>query len=311
MHIVLVNESKIPALQYGGTERIVQWLAQSFVARGHRVTLIALPGSKLDGVTCISAVNAKQALHAIPNDADVVHFHGWEPTEAPDVPWLFTLHGNTTQPEKLPTNTVCISNDHARRHQRSVMVYNGIDPQEFVYQPIKQDYLLFFSKIRRRVKGARRALTLAANVQSPLVMVGGYRSDLLKTGGWLDSWRSGVRVVGEAGGATKAKWFSDAKALLFPIDWEEPFGLVLMEALVSGTPVIATQRGSVSELIPPSVGAFFEKDADFPAALDHALSCDPADCRDWVMSRFTMDHCANEYFQLYQRLCDREQVFGN
>ena len=309
MHIVLVCPSKIPAVQYGGTERIVQWLAQFFVKQGHQVSLIALPGSRLDGVTCIPAVNAKQALLAIPQRADVVHFHGWEPTEALDRPWLCTLHGNTTEPEKLPTNTVCISQDHARRHQRSIVVYNGIDPHEFVYQPKKQNYLLFFSKIRRRVKGARRALTLAANVHSPLVMAGGYRSDLLKTGGWLDSWRSGVRVVGEAGGAAKAKWFSDAKALLFPIDWEEPFGLVLMEALVSGTPVVATPRGSVTELIPPQVGALFDKDDDFAAALDHALSCKPEDCRDWVMSRFTVDHCASAYFQLYQRLCDGENVF--
>ena len=310
MHIVLVCPSKIPAVQYGGTERIVQWLAQFFAKQGHQVSLIALPGSRLDGVTCIPAVNAKQALLAIPQRADVVHFHGWEPSEALDRPWLCTLHGNITEPEKLPTNTVCISQDHARRHQRSVVVYNGIDPHEFVYQPKKQNYLLFFSKIRRRVKGARRALTLAANVQSPLVMVGGYRSDLLKTGGWWDSWRSGVRVVGEAGGAEKARWFSQAKALLFPIDWEEPFGLVLMESLVSGTPVVATPCGSVTELIPPEVGALFEKDEDFPAALDHALACKPEVCRDWVMSRFTVEHCASAYFQLYQRLCDRENVFG-
>ena len=309
MHIVLICASIIPAIHYGGTERIVQWLAESFSRQGHKVSLIALPGSKLPGLTCIPVTNAKQALQAIPKDANVVHFHGWEPRQELDVPWLYTLHGNTPNIDALPANTVCISADHAHRHERRIFVYNGIAPEEFEFRSAKQDYLLFFSKIRRRVKGARRALTLAAQVESPLVMVGGYRTDLLKTGGWWNSWRSGVRVVGEAGGEDKARWFSNAKALLFPIDWEEPFGLVLMESLISGTPVVATPRGSVIELIPSHVGGLFTKDFEFEAALDHALSCKPQDCRDWALSQFTVAHCAAGYFNLYERLCDRENVF--
>ncbi len=309
MHIVLACPSKIPAVHYGGTERIVQWLAQSFSRQGHKVSLIALPGSQLPGLTCIPATNAQQAFLSIPQDADVVHFHGWEPSRELSVPWLYTLHGNTKDVEALPAHTVCISADHAQRHGRDVYVYNGIEPGEFTFQCNKQDYLLFFSKIRRRVKGAQRALTLAAQVESPLVMVGGYRTDLLKTGGWWNSWRSGVRVVGEAGGEEKARWFSNAKALLFPIDWEEPFGLVLMESLISGTPVVATPRGSVTELIPSHVGGLFTENFEFEAALDHALSCKPQDCRDWVLSQFTVAHCAAGYFKLYERLCDGENVF--
>jgi glycosyltransferase involved in cell wall biosynthesis len=311
MHIVLVCSSQIPAQHYGGTERVVQWLAQSFSRQGHQVSLIALPGSQLSGLTCIPATNAQQALLSIPKDADVVHFHGWEPSGEMSIPWLYTLHGNTKDVEALPANTVCISADHARRHGRCVYVYNGIEPGEFKYQGIKKDYLLFFSKIRRRVKGAQRALTLAAQVESPLVMVGGYRTDLLKTGGWWNSWRSGVQVVGEAGGEEKARWFSNAKALLFPIDWEEPFGLVLMESLISGTPVVATPRGSVTELIPSHVGGLFTENFEFEAALDHALSCKPQDCRDWVLSQFTVAHCAAGYFKLYERLCDGENLFRN
>lgn len=309
MHICLVVNAKIPVHKYGGTERIVQWLATEFVRANHQVSLIGLPGCDLPGVTCIAATNAQEAQQAVPDSADVVHFHAWEPQHTFRKPWIYTLHGNSTTPETLPTNTVCISANHAKRHGREVFVYNGIDPDEFVFQENKKDHLLFFSKVRRRVKGARRALKLAKQQKQSLVVAGGYRWDLLKVGGFMDSLRPGVQFVGELGGADKAACFADAKALLFPIDWEEPFGLVMIEALMSGTPVIATPRGSVPELINEKVGALFEHDEEFAAALAHALACKPEDCRAWALANFSAQVCADNYFKLYQRVASGENVF--
>lgn len=309
MHICLVINAKIPVKKYGGTERIVQWLAIEFVRMGHQVTLIGLPGCELPNVICIAATSAREAQDAIPNDVDIVHFHAWEPQQSFRKPWIYTLHGNSTEPECLPKNTVCISADHAKRHGREVFVYNGIDPDEFVFQETKKNHLLFFSKVRRRVKGARRALKLAKQEKQALVVAGGYRLDLLKVGGLIDSLRPSVHFVGELGGADKAACFADAKALLFPIDWEEPFGLVMIEALMSGTPVIATARGSVPELINDKVGALFDSDADFAAALAHASTCKPKDCREWAMQKFSSRVCAENYFKLYQRVLNEDVVF--
>lgn len=310
MHICLVTNAKIPVFKYGGTERIVQWLATEFVRMGHQVTLVGLPGCDLPSVRCLSATNAQEAHDAVPDDVDVVHFHAWEPQHVFKKPWIYTLHGNTTEPNTLPSHTVCISANHAKRHGREVFVYNGIDPDEFVFQENKQDHLLFFSKVRRRVKGARRALKLAKAHDQNLVVAGGYRLDLLKVGGLLDSLRPGVHFVGELGGADKAACFANAKALLFPIEWEEPFGLVMIEALMSGTPVVATPRGSVPELINAQVGALFDSDAAFGGALAHALSCKPSDCRDWAVSRFSSRVCAESYLALYERVVQGENVFG-
>lgn len=309
MHICLVINAKIPVHKYGGTERIVQWLATEFVKANHQVTLIGLPGCDLPGVTCIAATNAQEAQQAIPDSVDIVHFHAWEPQHTFRKPWIYTLHGNSTTPETLPKNTVCISANHAKRHGREVFVYNGIDPNEFVFQENKKDHLLFFSKVRRRVKGARRALKLAKQQKQSLVVAGGYRLDLLKVGGLIDSLRPGVHFVGEIGGPDKAACFADAKALLFPIDWEEPFGLVMIEALMSGTPVIATPRGSVPELINDKVGALFDRDEDFAAALAHATACKPLDCREWALANFSSQVCAENYFKLYQRVVNGEIVF--
>ena len=309
MHICLVVNAKIPVQKYGGTERIVQWLATEFVRAHHQVTLIGLPGCELPGVHCIAATNAQEAQAAVPEDADMVHFHAWEPQHTFRKPWIYTLHGNSTTPETLPKNTVCISANHAKRHGREIFVYNGIDPDEFIFQAHKKDHLLFFSKVRRRVKGARRALKLAKEQHQSLVVAGGYRLDLLNVGGLMDSLRPGVRFVGELGGEAKAACFADAKALLFPIDWEEPFGLVMIEALMSGTPVIATPRGSVPELINDKVGALFDRDEDFASALAHATACKPEDCRAWALANFSSKVCAENYFRLYQRVVSEDVVF--
>lgn len=311
MHICLVVNAVIPVHKYGGTERIVQWLAQEFIRMGHQVTLVAKPGSAIQGVTCLPAVTKEAAWQCIPATVDIVHFHAWAPPDDFPLKWIFTLHGNDPHPETLPAHTVCISADHARRHQRSLFVYNGIDPDEFVFQEKKQDHLLFFSKVRRRVKGARRALKLTKAFNQPLVVAGGYRLDLLKVGGLWDSLRPNVRFVGEAGGARKAALFSNARALLFPIDWEEPFGLVIIEALMSGTPVIATPRGSVPELVPNQVGALFSSDEEFPVALERALACSPQACRDWAMQNFSSSICAQNYFALYERVLNTEVVFSS
>jgi glycosyltransferase involved in cell wall biosynthesis len=309
MHICLVSEARIPVKNYGGTERIVQWLAKELVRMGHQVSLVAQPSSSLPGVTCFPARNAHQALLAVPQDADFVHFHGWAPSEHYSKPWVYTLHGNTNNLHLLPLHTVGISSDHAIRHGLRRFVYNGIDPEEFIFKQSKHDFLLFFSKVRRRVKGARRALELAKKFRQKMVFAGGNRLDLLKVGGFMDSLNRDIRFMGEIGGVEKANCFADAKALVFPIDWDEPFGLVMIEALMSGTPVIATPRGSVPELITDVVGALFEKDDEFEQALEHALSCSPMDCREYAVSKFSSKKCAENYVALYEDILNGDTRF--
>ncbi|MBL0418919.1 glycosyltransferase [Ramlibacter sp. AW1] len=306
MRICLISNARLPVRLYGGTERIVQWLAQEYLRAGHEVTLVARSGSRLAGVRFIPADSAAQALERLPADADIYHFHAWPPPDDFPRPWLFTLHGNAAPGERLPARTIGISADHARRHRLPVYVYNGVDPSEFEFRADKQDHLLFFSKVRRRVKGAARALRLARANHLKLTVAGGYRLDLLKTGGLWDSLHPSIRFAGEVGGARKARMLAEASALLFPIAWDEPFGLVLVEALISGTPVIATPRGSVPELVPEGVGATFERDEDFPAALERVRQCRPGDCRDWAMEHFSSVACARRHLGLYARVLDRD-----
>lgn len=277
---------------------------------GHAVVLVAPTGTSLGGVTFIPADTHKEALTAIPRDVDIVHFHSWPPESEFALPWIYTLHGNTSDGFVPPKNTVFISANHAARHRGKIFVYNGIDPEEFVFRERKQDYLLFLSLIRRKDKGARRAIRLARRYNMPTIFAGGTRLDLIKSGGFLESFHSCLKFVGKVAGEEKAEYFSNAKAFIFPIDWEEPFGLVLIESLMSGTPVIATPRGAVPELINSDVGALFTDDDRFPEALEKALSCSPKRCRDWAITHFSSTVSASNYLRLYERILSGENVFS-
>ncbi|NTV97641.1 MAG: glycosyltransferase family 4 protein [Chlorobiaceae bacterium] len=309
MNICLVFDLRLPTKKYGGTERVIEWLVLEYLKKGHSITIVAPSGTAVEGVQCIPADSHEQALKAIPRNSDIVHFHAWPPVNDFELPWLFTLHGNATDISTLPKNTVFISANHAARHHSKLFVYNGINPDEFVFNERKKDYLLFIALIRRRVKGAERAIHLARRYRFPVLFAGGSRIDLLKAGGLLSSFHPLLTFVGKVAGQEKARYFSDAKALLFPIFWEEPFGLVLIESLMSGTPVIATPRGSVPELIPAEVGALFTDDDMFPEALEKAQSCSPHLCREWAMTYFTSSICATNYLKLYERILSGESVF--
>ena len=309
LRICVVSSSPLPAKRHQGTERVIQWLMMEYCKSGHSVVLVSPGSPDIDKVRCIPAQNREQALMAIPGDVDIVHFHGWAPDSDFDLPWIYTLHGNCDDLSALPGNTVCISADHAARHGKSVFVHNGIDPSELVYQERKQDHLLFFSLIRMKAKGADIALRIARKYRQPMVFCGGSRLDLIKVGGLLDSFHPGIRFAGKVVGMEKAQHFANARALLFPIRWPEPFGLVLIESLMSGTPVIARPSGSVPELIPPEVGALFMDDDTFLQALDHIRDCSPRACREWAMSRFTSEICASNYVRLFERILNGEDPF--
>lgn len=307
--ICLVNDTRLPTKKYGGTERLIGWLIMEYLKSGHSVSLVGPTGTDVPGVSCIPADSREEALQAIPRDTDIVHFHSWPPPGDFDLPWVYTLHG-VSNGAVLPRNTVFISRNHAHQHKGNVVVYNGVNPDELIFRERKQDYLLFFSLIRRRAKGAERAIRLSRRYGHTTMFAGGRRWDLLKGGGFLESIHPDLHFLGKVAGRQKAELFADAKALIFPISWEEPFGLVLVESLMSGTPVVGTPRGAVPELVPPAVGALFTEDEEFPEALDRAMACSPADCREWAMSNFSSSVCASNYLALYERVLSGEDPFA-
>ncbi|MCX5514630.1 glycosyltransferase [Kaistia algarum] len=312
LRIALICEQRVPVERYGGTERIVEWMARGLLRRGHSVTLIAPAGSNIPGTRLVTAGAAAEAASRLPVDIDIVHAHGWT-NAAFAKPTLWTLHGNAPG-FGFEGNWNFISRDHASRHGRKTFVYNGIPPDEIYFQPEKSDRHLFLSRVNRAGKNVTRAIELSRRFDVGLDIAGGARWELLtrsvvrKEGAFRRSFSPKIRFHGMVGGWDKARLLAEARSLLFPIRWDEPFGLVAVEALLAGTPVIASPRGAIPEIVAPDVGFLCESDAEFAAAFEGVPSIDARFCRDYAATLFSADAMVAGYVELYRRILDGETL---
>lgn len=327
-----------PPKLYGGTERIVSYLTEELVRLGHDVTLFASG----DSVTSSKLVPcSKRALRLDPSvqditpyhvmmvdevfrrldDFDVLHFH-IDHLHYPLMRkfadrMITTLHGRLDLPDLLPFYTafpelplVSIS-DAQRRPMPPVnwasTVYHGLpaDLLPLTAQPTP-GYLAFLGRISPE-KGPDRAIQIAAQTGAHLKIAA--KVDPADERYWrevivpLIGVHPNVEFVGEINEHEKAAFLGNASALLFPIDWPEPFGLVMIEALACGTPVIASRRGSVPEIIDNGLTGFVvDSIAEFGTALQRARNLDRRAIRKQFERRFTVERMAQDYLTVYRQL---------
>jgi glycosyltransferase involved in cell wall biosynthesis len=294
MHIALYTHSRLPVEGYGGTQRVVVWLARGLVELGHRVTLLAPSGSRVSGAELIP-LDPREILQAgfdltplLPPSVEILHAHG--PVRVPPGhPHLFTLHGNLGPERVPPPNTIFLSADHARRHGGTAFVYNGVDPSEFVFRPDKADYDLFLGRLHT-VKGYRWAIQGARRSGRRIVVAGGWRPSLSRK----------VRFIGSVEGDRKAALLAGASCLWMPALWDEPFGLTLVEAMMSGTPVLGTRRGALPEVVSTEVGALGDTLDELVALRSSIGGCDPHACRRRAERWFSHTTMAEEYVRMYR-----------
>ncbi|HXE57716.1 MAG TPA: glycosyltransferase [Gemmatimonadales bacterium] len=294
MHVALYFYDRLPVKGYGGTQRVVVWLARGLAELGHRVTLIAGAGSRVPEATLVP-VDVRLARRPdfdvapfIPRDADLLH--SFVPLRVPPAsPWVWTLEGNLKRGETAPANTIYVSADHARRNGSVSFVYNGLDPAEFVFRAEKADYDLFLGRLHKE-KGYHWAIEGCRRTGRKLVVAGGWRPSLSRL----------LKFVGSVDGAEKAEWLAGARCLWMPALWDEPFGLTLAEALVSGTPVLGTRRGSLPEIVSPDVGALGDTLEDLVQLVETAARKDPHACRERALRHFSHRAMAAEYVRFYR-----------
>lgn len=296
VHVALYFNGRLPVRHYGGSQRVVLWLAHGLAELGHTVSLLAPRGSASPHARVVSLDPSTirtpgfDLRPSLPAGVDVLHLHSpFAPP--PTVPHVFTWHGNARPGEAVPPNVVFLSASHARKHERTAFVYNGLDPTGYRFTADKADYDLFLGRLHA-VKGYRWAIAGARLA----------RRRLLLAGGWRLSLRTDVRYVGKVGGARKVELLGGARCLWMPALWDEPFGLTLIEALASGTPVLGTRRGALPEVVSAEVGALGDSVEELAALRPTLDRIDPAACRARVERHFTHRVMAAEYLRMYRGL---------
>ncbi len=294
MRVALLYHGRLPAERYGGTERVVVWLARGLAELGHEVVLLAGPGSRVPEARLI-AVDPATAEHAafdprplLPPGVDVLHAH--RPIAVPGVPTLWTLHGTANRAD-YPPNMVALSQDHAERSGAGAYVYNGLDPADYRFRAVKDDFDLFLGR-HHTAKGMHWAIEGARRTRRRLVVAGTWRTLL----------RPGVRTAGRVGGERKRELLAGAACLWMPARWDEPFGLTLIEAMVSGTPVLGTRRGALPEIVAPDTGLLGTTLEELVALRPGIARLDSEACRARVLAMFTHRTMAEAYLELYRRV---------
>jgi glycosyltransferase involved in cell wall biosynthesis len=331
----------VPPPGYGGIELVVGHLADGLVRRGHEVTLLAPPGTRsrarvrplLDGefpdrigdtqvdvdhVACALAVVDEAARRGRP--FHVIHDHaGFTLTafaDRIDVPVLHTIHGpftDDTRPfyhrhgAKVWLSALSRAQlDAAPPGVRSVgVIPNPIDLDAWPLERRKDTYLLWMGRMVAD-KGAHRAIAAARQADIPLVVAGPVQPGQQKffdaeVAPHIDG--RAVCYVDEVGGERKRELFAHASALLMPIRWPEPFGMVMIEAMACGTPVIAFREGSVPEVVVHGESGFIVRDEEEMAtAIGRVHELDPERCRAIVAKRFAVDVVAEAYEQAYRQV---------
>ena len=329
----------VPPRQYGGTERVVSYLTEELVRLGHDVTLFATGDSVTSARLVASRATALReaaaegviddftaphvlALGEIINRAsefDVLHYHNgylhFPMSRLLRVPYVTTMHGRLDLPGLQPlfrefrdAPLVSISN-----HQREPLafanwaatVYHGLPPDLLSLGTGHGGYLAFLGRISPE-KRVDRAIEVAERVGVELRIAA--KVDDVDRVYYEERIRpmlqhSRVRFIGEIGETEKSEFLGNARALLFPIEWPEPFGLVMVEAMACGTPVIAFRRGSVPEIIADGETGFIVDSVDGAvAAVQRLETLDRAQCRRVFEARFLARRMAEEYLAVYRRL---------
>jgi len=328
----------VPPQLYGGTERIVSYLTEELVSLGHDVTLFASADSQTAArlVAC-----SPTALRLDPGVADhlphlllmleqvreraaefdVLHFHV-DLLSAPlqrlvATPSVTTLHGRLDLPDLQPfyrgfADVALVSISDAQRQPMPPVnwvrtVHHGLPLDLLPFQPRPQNYLAFLGRISPE-KRPDRAIEIASRAGIPLRIAA--KVDKVDEAYWREAIEPMVRAnpliefVGEIRESEKAEFLGNAASLLFPIDWPEPFGLVMIEAMSCGTPVIAYPCGSVPEVLDEGVSGILVKSIEEAGtAVAKATALDRGRVRACFERRFSVQNMAEAYLQVYEELC--------
>lgn len=332
----------VPPKFYGGTERVVSYLTEELVNQGHDVTLFASGDSNTNArllspiKNCIilnkSYIDSISAhilmLEMVLKEAssfDIIHFHinylHFPISRRESYTHLTTLHGRLDLPQTFALfnefydmPVVSISNNQRKPFMQANWidtVYHGIPPCLFKLQENPGNYLAFLGRISPE-KRVDRAIEIAKKSGLPIKIAAKvdkadreYYDNLIKP--MLN--HTLVDFIGEIGEVEKSDFLGNALAIIFPVDWPEPFGIVMIEAMACGTPVIAYPKGSVPEIIEHGVNGYLVNSIDEGvSAISNLSNLSRNRIREVFESRFTATRMCNDYIQVYCKLIEKSHI---
>lgn len=326
---------RTPPRKYGPWEQVASNIAEGLIAKGIDVTLFAT-GDSLTKGNLNSVVDHPygedhafdpkvwESLHISnvmehAHEFDIIHNHfDFLPltySQLIDTPLVTTIHGFSS-PQIIPVykkynhSSSYVSISNADRHpdlHYLRTIYHGINPGDFSFNEGKGNYLLYFGRIHPE-KGAHTAIEIAKRAKYPLKMAG-----LIQDQNYFDSLikpyinNDQVEYVGNADPVLRNELLGNARGLLHPISFNEPFGLSIVEAMMCGTPVIAFKRGSMAELIVDGITGYLVNDSsEAIEAIAQLNRIKRLACRDHALSKFSIDRMVDEYIQVYTEILQKQ-----
>jgi len=321
---------RTPPRHYGPWEQIASNIAEGMVKKGCEVTLFAtgdsITSGKLDAVCAqgyeedrTQDAKVLECLHISnlmekADQFDIIHNNfDFLPLTYSDLiktPVITTIHGFSSQkiiPVYKKYNSighyVSISDsDRSAELDYLATVYNGLNIQDFDFVEYPNDYLLYFGRIHHD-KGCAEAIQIAQKSDRKLLIAGIIQDENYYREKVEPYLNEQIQYIGHAGPEKRNELLGKASALLHPINFNEPFGMSVAEAMLCGTPVIAFNKGSMPELIQPEKTGFLVNTVDEAVeAVSNLKNIQRTNCRDWASSKFSSEKMVNDYFELYKRI---------
>lgn len=305
MRIYLSSAHKYPGWRYGVAAHTVNDnLARGLSELGHEVRY------HLDDSSDAKLPEGIVSVSGFLGDEDILHVNHLPLTVSPEtsLPLVRSIHSDVRYqgwlPEMVTPNCIFVSQTLANLHKSDRFVRNGLDPADFIYSETKGNYFIFVASggvERVRLKGLDTAFQITKLAGVELRVAGGSRDPNEVEELENLCHENGAIYLGLMHGERKAELLSDARALLFPTQMNEAFGLVVAEALMSGTPVIASDRGAMREMLPPAVGFVCANYFEYLYAIANVGRIAPSNCRRWALEQFHYLNMARAYVKEYQR----------
>ncbi len=279
---------------------------KELASRGHNVILLGHEESEVESFGINLIPIPKSDLRSnwqkyIPNDADIIHLQ-FSTEEVFSIPKICTVHGNGQVGEEFHVNSVFVSKNHAANHGSDQYIYNALDFSEYP-EPENlnekgRDHLLFLAKASWSVKNLKHCKKIAKSLKKHLHVAGGKTFTLSKY----------IHNHGFIGGDEKLKLMRNCDAVIFPVRWNEPFGIAMIEGMSQGLPVFGSSYGSLPEVIGPAGYSAKNYDELLEATKGWKVDLSPKQIREYAIDKFSIQKYSESYLKLYEKVISGEKL---